>query len=100
MSYFTQFSLGTIKQPDNFIIDIFITENGIEDLLDYGVTSSEECEIICNQILEGSKLYPDVIFELIMEGDDRDDITYWFFQNGKSYSEMIIMPIFNASKLK
>lgn len=109
MGYYTNYTLTTT--PDNFTEemknklmeinpDYFEREEWVEELLNGDMNSkwysNEE------DILELSKFFPDILFELEGEGEDNEDMWKKYFKNGKSqYAKAkIIFEDFDESKLK
>ena len=80
MGYYTDYELTTSSSlPPNFL-DVFLNTTGYSL---YDFTLSGKWYNFKEDMLEISKLYPDIVFQLDGVGEESGDVWRIYFKNGK-----------------
>lgn len=111
MGYYTNFELTVTPEPSEELHK-YLTVSDYNQLLSYigafyryptGEYSSSEWKWYNweDDMLDLSIRFPDYVFRLFGDGEDRDDLWVAFFKNGLSYTVNLIVdiPPFDESKL-
>ncbi len=107
MGYYTNFNLTTIGNSDIAEILAQIPEEEFEDKF-YAIDECGDCNCEAKwyehetDIRELSLKFPEVVFVLSGEGEEKDDIWKKYFQNGKMQvcRAEILFPVYDEKLLK
>lgn len=113
MGYYTRFQLEieNPKELDTYSVTKADLEEYIAERAGYGTANNLFCDDDVPQrkwytylvdMIEFSKSYPKIIFKLIGEGENNDDLWHCYFQNGKYQmcKAIITYPKFNPDEMK